>query len=230
MAKFLNSSGISYHLERLIKNADMNLFLVSPFLKFNSRIKQLLEERNRLKRDIRIIYGKVDLQREESNWLKSMDSIKVLFCKNLHSKCYINEKEAIITSMNLYEFSQQNNNEMGIYVTKEDDLELYKEIYEEVNGLILISEQVAISIEKVDDKPKKKASTTANGGNGHCIRCDAKIKADIKSPLCLKCYKNWNKYKDKDFEEKYCLICGQENKGSMNKPVCINCYKKNYKK
>jgi hypothetical protein len=62
MAKFLNSSGISYHLENLIKNANTSLFLISPYLKFNSRIKQLLDDKNRLRLDIRIIYGKVDLQ------------------------------------------------------------------------------------------------------------------------------------------------------------------------
>jgi len=56
IAKFLNSSGISYHLEKLINNADLSLFLISPYLKFNSRIKQLLDERNRLRLDIRIIY------------------------------------------------------------------------------------------------------------------------------------------------------------------------------
>ncbi len=226
MAKFLNSSGISYHLENLIKNANLSLFLISPYLKFNSRIKQLLEERNRLKRDIRIIYGKVDLQTEESSWLKSMDSIKVLFCKNLHAKCYLNEKEAIITSMNLYEFSQQNNNEMGIYVTKEDDPELYKDIYEEVDGLILTSEQVAISIEKVEPKKEYSKKNFFKGKEGHCIRCDVKIKLNSEHPLCAKCYKSWSKYSDATYEEKFCHICGKENKSSLEKPVCYSCYEK----
>ena len=226
MAKFLNSSGISYHLENLIKNANTSLFLISPFLKFNLRIKQLLDERNRLKLDIRIIYRQVDLQTEEGNWLKSMDSIKVLFCKNLHAKCYINEKEAIITSMNLYDFSQQNNNEMGIYVTKVDDPELYQDINKEVTSLIRASEQVASSIEKVEPKkdfPKKKFS---KGKDGHCIRCDAKIKLNLEYPLCAKCYKSWSKYSNPTYEEKFCHICGKENKSSLEKPVCYSCYKK----
>ena len=38
-----------------------------------------------------------------------MNSIQTLFRRNLHAKCYLNEKEALLTSMNLYEFltSQQ---------------------------------------------------------------------------------------------------------------------------
>ena len=235
MAKFLNSSGISYHLENLIKNAEVSLFLVSPYLKFNPRIKQLLDEQNRLRRDIRIIYGKVDLQLDENKWLKSMDFIKVLFCNNLHAKCYINEKEAIITSMNLYDFSQQNNTEMGIYVSKLDEPQLYQEISNEVNSLMRISEHVSISIEKVEKKetngkPVSKAKQEQRKTEeGHCIRCDESIKLDPEHPLCKKCYTNWNKYADPAYEEKFCHICGKENKTSLEKPTCYSCYKKHLK-
>ena len=55
MAKFLNSSGTTYHLEELIKNASDRLIIISPYLKLNDRIKELLEDRNRLKIDIRML-------------------------------------------------------------------------------------------------------------------------------------------------------------------------------
>ena len=228
MAKFLNSSGISYHLENLIKNANISLFLISPYLKFNTRIRQLLDDRNRRRKDIRIIYGKVDLQTEESAWLKSMDSIKVLFCKNLHAKCYINEEEAIITSMNLYEFSQQNNNEMGIYITKKDDPELYSDIREEVDSLLQTSEYMSISIEKVPKETIKSYKKFSNKEKGFCIRCGKEIKLNPKVPYCKDCYKRWEEYKDKEYEENkgVCHVCGKSNKSSLVKPICYSCYKK----
>ncbi len=40
MAKFLNSSGTTYHLEELIKNASDRLIIISPYLKLNDRISQ----------------------------------------------------------------------------------------------------------------------------------------------------------------------------------------------
>jgi len=40
MAKFLNSSGTTYHLEELIKNASDRLIIISPYLKLNERIKE----------------------------------------------------------------------------------------------------------------------------------------------------------------------------------------------
>ena len=62
---------------------------------------------------------------EEKEWLESMTSIKTSVRKNLHAKCYLNGKEALLTSMNLYEYSQEHNDEMGILVSVDHDPELY---------------------------------------------------------------------------------------------------------
>ena len=160
MAKFLNSSGTTYHLEELIKNASDRLIIISPYLKLNERIKELLEDRNRLKIDIRIVYGKNDLHPEEINWLKNLTFIRTSFCKNLHAKCYLNENECTITSLNLYEFSQVNNNEMGVLIYRNEDAKLYADTYEEAQRIIRISEEVRMSLEKVHDTDDKLAATS----------------------------------------------------------------------
>ncbi|HCN15429.1 MAG TPA: DNA repair protein [Moraxellaceae bacterium] len=151
MAKFLNTSGTTYHLEELIKKSSDRLILISPYLKLNERVKELLEDKNRLKIDIRIVYGKSDLQPEEINWLKNLTFIRTSFCKNLHAKCYMNENECIITSLNLYEFSQINNNEMGILIARDADNQLYSDAYEEAQRIIRISEEVRMSVDKVNE-------------------------------------------------------------------------------
>ena len=94
-------------------------------MKVNERIKELLEAKDR-EIDFHVVYGKKKLQQAEYDWLKSMTFVRMSFRKNLHAKCYLNEKQALLTSMNLYEFSQQNNNEMGILVSQEEDSDLYK--------------------------------------------------------------------------------------------------------
>lgn len=157
MAKFLNTTGISYHLEELIRNTKDRLILISPYLQFHKRVKDHLENLNIQKRDIRIIYRENKLQVEESNWLESQIGIRTSLCNTLHAKCYLNEDEAIVTSMNLYSFSQQNNDEMGIHITKEKDPELYNDIYTEVQRLLTISEEVRVSVKKVDKKPEKQS-------------------------------------------------------------------------
>ena len=149
-AKFLNTTGVSYHLEELVKNTSDRLILISPYLQFHKRIKDHLENLNVQKKDIRIIYRENKLQVEESNWLESQIGIRTSLCNSLHAKCYLNENEAIVTSMNLYSFSQQNNDEMGIHVTKTNDPELYNDIFAEVQRLLTISEEIRISVKKID--------------------------------------------------------------------------------
>ena len=101
MPKFLNTTGVSYHLEELIKGTKERLILISPYLQVNERIKENLSNLNILKKDIRIVYRENKLHVDERNWLEQQVGIRASICKNLHAKCYLNESEAIITSMNL---------------------------------------------------------------------------------------------------------------------------------
>jgi phosphatidylserine/phosphatidylglycerophosphate/cardiolipin synthase-like enzyme len=151
MAEFLDTQGVSYYLKKLINNSNDKLYLISPYLQLNNQLKLSLEDRHKFSIDIIIIYGKVsDINPDDSSWLQSMPGIKLLFHKDLHAKCYLNEKEAIITSMNLYMFSQQNNVEMGIYISKEKDEELYKQVATEVDRIKRGSEHRTISVQKVE--------------------------------------------------------------------------------
>ena len=153
MAKFLNTSATNYFLEEMIKGASDRLILISPFLKLNDRMKELLADKNRLKIDVRIVYGKSELQPQEIEWLRGLTYIRTSFCKNLHAKCYMNEEMCIVTSLNLYEFSQVNNNEMGILIQRAEDGQLYKDAYEEAQRIIRISDEVRISLERVTTEP-----------------------------------------------------------------------------
>lgn len=157
MAKFLNTSATNYFLEELIKEAKDRLILISPFLKLNDRIKELLSDKNRLKIDVRIVYGKSELQPAEMAWLQELTFIRTSYCKNLHAKCYMNESMCIITSLNLYEFSQVNNNEMGILIKREDDIDLYRDSYEEAQRIIRVSEEVRISLERIEQDTDMKS-------------------------------------------------------------------------
>ena len=160
MAKFLSTTGVSHHLEELIKNSKDKLFLISPYLQFHPRVKDHLEYLHRLKRDIRVVYRENKLQVEESNWLEKQVGIRTSLCSTLHAKCYLNESEAIVTSMNLYAFSQQNNDEMGILVRKAEDPKLYQDIFNEANRLLTVSEEIRVVVKKVDKEIQRKSDKT----------------------------------------------------------------------
>ena len=159
MAKFLNTSGTTYHLEELIKGARDKLILISPFLRLNDRIKELLEDKDRMKIDIRVVYGKNELHPAEIQWLNALRFVRTSYCRNLHAKCYLSESAAIVTSLNLYEFSQVNNNEMGILIARDEDADLYRDVVDEAQRIIRVSEEVRISLETV--KGVEEAPTSA---------------------------------------------------------------------
>lgn len=241
MAEFLDTQGVSYYLKKLINNSNDKLYLISPYLQLNNQLKLSLEDRHKFSIDIIVIYGKVtDINPDDSSWLQSMPGIKLMFHKDLHAKCYFNEKEAIITSMNLYMFSQQNNVEMGIYVSKEKDEELYMQIANEVDRIKRGSEHRTISVQKVENNsmveiPKKqhqevKADTkkSSRKQNGYCIRTGTEIPFNVEKPMSFDAFKSWSKYSDPDYAEKFCHFSGERSNGetSVSRPIL----KKNWKK
>jgi phosphatidylserine/phosphatidylglycerophosphate/cardiolipin synthase-like enzyme len=140
MAKFLTTNGVNYVIEEIIKGAKERLVLVSPYLQLNERIKELLSSGYRPDVVTQIVYGKRELDSPERQWLGSVPHVQTRFCQNLHSKCYLNENLCVITSMNLYLFSQQNNNEMGIMMKRATDHQLFADVSTEVDRLLKISE------------------------------------------------------------------------------------------
>ena len=149
MAKFLDTLGISNELGQIIKNAKEKLVIISPYLQISPRFKEMIEDQDRMKIYIDIIYRKSNLQPQEINWLRNLTSVRTRICKNLHAKCYLNENKALITSMNFYEFSQHNNEEMGIVVSKKEDPQLYEDINKEVQRLKRNNDEIKVTVEKV---------------------------------------------------------------------------------
>ncbi|ECI7801143.1 DNA repair protein, partial [Salmonella enterica subsp. enterica] len=139
MVQVLNTTGLNYQLEKTITEAEERIILISPYLKLSNRIKELIEDKNRLKVDIRIVYGKSELNSKEYEWLTNLPFVRLSFCENLHAKLYANENQCIVCSLNLYDFSQINNHEIGVLIIKEQEKDAYTSSLNEAQRLIRIS-------------------------------------------------------------------------------------------
>jgi phosphatidylserine/phosphatidylglycerophosphate/cardiolipin synthase-like enzyme len=154
MAKYLRTTQVSAEVESLILDAKSTIFIVSPYLKLSDRIKELLYDKNLLRVNIQIIFGKNDLSPTETSFLKELKYVQLFFSKNLHAKCYFNEDKMIITSMNLYEFSQQNNREMGVLLDCADDNDkvVYNAAMDDVRTILRSADEVSFTmIEKKEN-------------------------------------------------------------------------------
>jgi phosphatidylserine/phosphatidylglycerophosphate/cardiolipin synthase-like enzyme len=142
MAKYLRTSSITAELENLIREARKELYIISPYLKLSDNMKELLNDKEREKVDVRIIFGKQELAPTEMSYLEKLKYVRLYFSKNLHAKCYLNESKMIIASMNLYEFSQQHNREMGILIdtANENDKQVYDDASNDIESIMHNSE------------------------------------------------------------------------------------------
>ncbi|MFC0878043.1 phospholipase D-like domain-containing protein [Saccharicrinis sp. FJH2] len=153
MAKYLDTSHISSELMELLKEAKEKIILVTYSLKVNTQIQERLRTKSKIGTlaEITIIYGNTELKKSELEWMSEIEDIKIWQKKNLHAKCYINENKAIISSMNLYDYSQTTNIEMGFLITKEDDEEAYNKIMEDIKDMRINGTRVKPWIENSDN-------------------------------------------------------------------------------
>lgn len=234
MAEFLDTQGVSAGLSQTIKNANERLVIISPYLQVSHHIQQLLADTNV---PVSLVCRQEQLK-ESDRWIENLPSVKVYFHKDLHAKCYLNEEQAILTSMNLYQFSQENNLEMGLLVSRRgQEMPLYEDIRKEADRFIRVS-KVILEVAKPKPAPASKARPAPKPAQskpaatlgipkvGFCIRDKEAVPANPVKPYCERCYRSWNRYKDPEYEEKYCHICGKENDSTMVKPLCLPCYRK----
>ena len=229
MADFLTREGIVQHLESIIAEANEEVILISPYIKLDKRIQELLGER-KPSINIHVIYRENKLRPNESSFLKR-HGIKTAFLKNLHAKCYLNENEVLLTSMNLYEHSLKSNVEMGLVVSKKVDENLYNKIRRQVRRWMDASEKTEttkipkpVSATAMSKSRRKTVQKTPK--DGFCIRCKADLPANPEKPYCKDCYDTWSQFQNPQYQEKHCHTCGKKHKATLLKPLCAACYKK----
>lgn len=223
MAEFLTTTGVSHHIENIIKTAKRNLYLISPFLKLTKNFYERLKDASDRGVVIEIYYGKNELDFTEKQKLNQLRNVQLFFSENLHAKCFYNEESMVITSMNMYEFSEKNNREMGILIYKSNDNRLFQDAVEE-------SRSIKSSAIKEANNNYFNAITTYHNNDqsqqGFCIRCQMKIEFNIDKPLCKSCFYEWNLWANETYLEEFCHGCGTQFKVSFSKPLCQRCFSK----
>ena len=230
MAEFLTTNGTSYNIENIIIEAKTKLVLVSPYLQLSKTFYERLKDASNKNVAIKIIYGKDELKPNERNSLAELQGVELFYFENLHAKCYFNETKMVITSMNMYEFSEKNNREMGVLIERAKDKDLFDRAVDETLSIIQSAEQIAL---KKSDRPiyrnnKKHADTKPvkfkKVIRGYCIRCETRIPYDPSRPFCGECFSVWAQFENPDYIENVCHRCGEYEETSKNKPQCHDCF------
>ncbi len=246
MAEFLTTQGTSYYIEDIIRNARNELVLISPFLQISKTLLERLKDADRQNVKIILIYGKDEMKPDEKKKLKELKNLSLYFFENLHAKCFFNETSMVITSMNMYEFSEKTNREMGVLIRAKGDEKVYSEAVKETRSIIdsatkdsltrndfgrvaKEAKPILYSATKDDSRtPSRTRTTSRTKQNGFCIRCGTPIPYNLDVPYCHDCWKKWDaKGGNPDYRERdgKCHACGKPAPTTMAKPLCDSCYR-----
>ena len=122
MSKFVTGKELEDAIYNIIWDAKDILLLVSPFIKLDAYFKKLFDKnQNNPKLHLLLVFGKneKDVKRSMNNndfdYFKNFPKVSIIYVPKLHAKYYGNEKQGVITSINLYDYSFKNNIEFGVF-------------------------------------------------------------------------------------------------------------------
>lgn len=230
MSEFLTTHAAASHIENIIMTARAKLVLVSPYFQLSKPLFERLRDADGRGVKIVIVYRKDRLKMTEKGQLAALKNLTLHFCENLHAKCYFNKDRMVLTSMNMYEFSEKNNREMGVLIKKAEDESVFTAAIEEVRSIIHAAvpqpgdRLVGEGQRSAANGPPASWSNPSRITAGFCIRCKYKLQFDPERPLCLDCFLEWSAYGNPYYVEQYCHLCGKPHPTSKDKPLCPSCF------
>jgi phosphatidylserine/phosphatidylglycerophosphate/cardiolipin synthase-like enzyme len=142
MATFLTMTDSSAAIERVIREAEGKLTLISAFVFPRIVHLQRLRDAGEGGVEITILFGKKPMDQGVFRDLRELPNMKLYFLKELHAKCYFNEREGVVTSLNLLGGSEHNNREMGVLLSATSDADAYAAMCKEAKSIIRASDLI----------------------------------------------------------------------------------------
>ena len=123
---FLTGKPLSDTIYDTLFKAEKELIIISPYIQLGDYLKDNIfkQHLNNSKLHILIGFGKNErnkersFKREEIEYFLNFPNITIVYIPELHGKYYANEKQSVITSMNLMDYSLVNNVEFGVLAEK----------------------------------------------------------------------------------------------------------------
>ena len=142
--KLIKPSQISGEILTLFEEADKKVIIVSPYCKISKWYKLLAKLKSLIDRKIEIEFY---VREGEFETIKEIQQVGIepICIKNLHSKIYMNEREAIVSSMNLLLSSEMNSLDIAYKTTNKEE---YDELLDYYNRYIKTTEKENVDFNK----------------------------------------------------------------------------------
>jgi len=230
MARFLNTEATDAAIVSIIAGAQKKVVLISPFIYVPKLLlERLIDKAQKENTKIVVVCRATELKPDIRESLATLPNLELRFLENLHAKCFYNEESMVLGSSNLYEYSLQNNREMGVLLNIKDDSAVFREACKEAEFILRLSKVGASqrsAAKKKSEDSQKSFPPEIIRETGYCIRCGVPRFRDLAHPLCDDCYDEWAEWSNPNYEENFCHVCGREWSTTIEKPLCDSCYRK----
>lgn len=152
-AEFLSSVGNAYQIDRIISESTSEIVFFTPVFKLHESIILKFQQADQRNVRITLLYGNERNQTRGHKWYKDFKNLRILYHDKLNSRIYRNEKEMIVTSMELADLTPGIYSDMGILISKLRDRKAFEDGIYEQELLVEHAEEVfaGSNYEKVED-------------------------------------------------------------------------------
>ena len=232
MSHFITANDLNSALESIFEDAEEELIIISPYIKLHERFKSVLKTKlDNPDLSITVVFGKNEsdlsrsMKKEDFDFFKQLPNIQIKHEKRLHAKLYANENNVLITSMNLYDYSQDTNIETGVLSKTNDkyvggsSLGYFERV---INQSVLLFDKVPfydkgiLGLTKKYEKSKIEYDVSTEFYNNSNFTETRNSKRERVNKV------------DKKSDQKtigYCIRTGVEIPFDTEKPLSINAYK-----
>ena len=122
MVQYLNTQAAYAEIENIVNRAENTLVMMAPYIQINRTLLQKIFHASEHRGiNVSLICRKSDFRPEEMDAMNKISRLEIFDLPNLHANCIFNEKAMVMTSLNLFDYTQINNRDMGAMLTMDKD-------------------------------------------------------------------------------------------------------------
>lgn len=231
-------------IENIVAGAQVHATLISPWVQLSDAMAARIADADRWRVPVTLVFRDEPERVGDRRFLATLHHARFLAHPTLHAKCFANEHELLITSLNLYEYSVSRNRELGVLLRAGNSP--FDDAVREAQAIIAAATAV-----RFDEGPPYAAHPVARTGGAptaprpatsagrlartrpgrprtaYCITCKAAVHFAPARPYCRRCYADGLPAEARGGERplgRHCHACG-DTSGAYNRehPVCPRC-------
>lgn len=221
MPEFLTTHGTAARLEQIVARAAREVIVVSPCLQVTRTLLERLRDADGRGVPISLVYRDARLRKADEEALHALPRLVAYRSDDLHATCYLSERELLLTSMDLQEFSERSNREMGIVFAAGEAV--YQEARDEVRSIVAAATRTKGGASPPSPRLHVHPRPDGSGSRGACIRCGCDVARRDRAPYCYECYAAWARSGNRSQTERFCHACGGPASTTIDAPRCDAC-------